>query len=60
MHRTTIMSTAITEWNLQHTHPRGSWWQYRNDRRVAELSLIGLGIMAVIGAALTVWSVLAA
>jgi hypothetical protein len=56
----TIMSVAITEWNLQHTHPRGSWWQYRNDRLFAELSLIGFGIMAVISAALAVWAVLAA
>ena len=54
------MSTAVTEWNLQHTHPKGSWWQYQNDRRFGELTLLGLGIMAVISAALVVWAVLVA
>jgi len=54
------MSVAATEWNLQHTHPHGSWWQYRNDRRFAELTQIGIGIMAIISAALIIWAVLVA
>jgi hypothetical protein len=60
MHRTPIMSVAITEWNLQHTHPHGSWWQYQNDRRFGQLTLLGLGLMALVSAALVVWAVLVA
>jgi hypothetical protein len=55
-----IMSIATTDWNLRHTHPKGSWWQYRNDRRFGELTLLGLGIMSVISVALVVWAVLVA
>jgi len=54
------MSTAVTEWNLQHIHPRGSWWQYINDQAVGERTIIGLSVMAVISTLLTVWAVLAA
>ena len=54
------MSIATTDWNLHHIHPKGTWWQYRNDRRFGELTLLGLGIMAIASAALAVWAVLAA
>jgi hypothetical protein len=54
------MSTAITEWNLQHTHPQGSWWQYRNDQQFGVRTILALSAMSVISVALTVWAVLAA
>ncbi len=60
MHPRVIMSIATTDWNLRHTHPKGSWWQYQNDRRFGELTLLGLGVMAVISVALVVWAVLVA
>jgi hypothetical protein len=60
MHRRWGMSVAITEWNLNHTHPHGSWWQYRNDRRFGEWTVVGLAVMAVVSAALAVWAVMVA
>jgi hypothetical protein len=54
------MSTAITEWNLQHIHPHGSWWQYVNDRPFGLRTQLALGVMALISAALTIWAVLVA
>jgi hypothetical protein len=54
------MSIETTQWNLQHTHPQGSWWQYVNDRRFGELTVIGLAVMAVVAAALATWAVLVA
>jgi hypothetical protein len=54
------MSVSAAGWNRCHIHPNGSWWQYENDRRIAELTLTGLGISAILGAALLVWAVLAA
>jgi hypothetical protein len=54
------MSVATTEWNLQHTHPHGSWWQYCNDQVIGERTVIGLSVMAVVSVLLTVWAVYAA
>jgi hypothetical protein len=54
------MSTAVTEWNLQHIHPHGSWWQYVNDRPFGVRTQIALGVMALISTALTIWAVLVA
>jgi hypothetical protein len=54
------MSVAITEWNLQHVHPKGSWWQYRNDRRFARLTQLGIGFMALVSVILAIWAVLEA
>jgi hypothetical protein len=60
MQGTRIMSTSATFWNLSHVHPQGSWWQYVNDRTQAKLMIAGAGIMALVGAILTVWAVLVA
>jgi hypothetical protein len=60
MHPHISMSIETTQWNLQHTHPQGSWWQYINDRRFGERTVIGLAIMAVVSVAIVVWAVLAA
>jgi hypothetical protein len=54
------MSIETTQWDLHHTHPLGSWWQYSNDRRFGERTVIGLGIMAILCAALAAWAVLVA
>jgi hypothetical protein len=54
------MSVATTEWNLRHTHPKGSWWQYSNDQRFGELTLLGLAIMALVSVVLCTWAVLVA
>lgn len=51
---------ATTHWEPSHIHPRGSWWQYRNDRRSSQLTLIALAVMAIISVALLVWVVMAA
>lgn len=55
-----IMSVATTEWNLQHVHPKGSWWQYQNDRRFAARTQLALGIMALVSVVLIIWAVLEA
>lgn len=54
------LATAGTQWTPRHTHPHGSWWQYRNDREMGTRVIIGLGVMAVIGALLIVWVALTA
>lgn len=54
------LATAGTQWTPRHTHPHGSWWQYRNDRQVAARTIIGLAVMAVIGALLLAWVALTA
>jgi hypothetical protein len=54
------MSTATTEWNLQHIHPHGSWWQYVNDRQFGLRTQLALGVMALLSTALTIWAVLVA
>ena len=54
------MSVAATEWNPNHTHPQGSWWQYDNDRRYARLTLLGLAAMSVASVVLVLWAVFAA
>lgn len=57
MQRPRIMSDATMEWTRDHTHPQGSWWQYVNDRRQARLVFIGLGLVSILVAFLTVWMV---
>lgn len=54
------LATAGTQWTPRHAHPRGSWWQYVNDRQMGARVILGLGVMAVIGALLIVWVALAA
>jgi len=54
------MSIETTQWNVHHIHPQGSWWQYVNDRRFGALTVLGLGIMALVSALLAVWAVLVA
>ena len=54
------MSVETTEWNIQHIHPKGTWWQYINDRRFGELTIAGSAVMAVISTVLVVWAVLTA
>jgi len=51
------MSTSITEWNVHHIHPRGTWWQYVNDQRFGEGTLLGLAFMAVLSVGLIAWAV---
>jgi hypothetical protein len=55
-----LMSVETTEWNLQHTHPQGSWWQYVNDQQFGERTVVGLAIMALVSAVLVTWAVLVA
>jgi hypothetical protein len=54
------MSDATMDWNPNHTHPQGSWWQYRNDERIGPLMIVALGAMAVIIVALITWAVMTA
>ena len=55
-----LMSDATMDWNPNHTHPQGSWWQYRNDERIGPLMIVALGAMAVIIVALITWAVMTA
>ena len=54
------MSVETTNWNLQHTHPQGSWWQYVNDQQFGERTILGLAIMALVSVVLVTWAVLVA
>jgi lysylphosphatidylglycerol synthetase-like protein (DUF2156 family) len=54
------MPVSTTHWDSSHTHPHGSWWQYRNDRRSSQLTLMALAVMAIISVALLVWVVMTA